>query len=175
MVGTFWLLATEEGGFGLNFNILETNLVNLSILLALLVYFGRNFLGKIMSERRSAIQLAIQEAERRQQEASLALTKQQENLAKAKSTAAQIKSDAEAAAQAAKAEILEQSAKDIERMRAEADRDIGSQRDRVVLELRQRISALAIDRVEAQLRSQMDESLQQKLIDQSIALLGGQL
>ncbi|NJK69970.1 MAG: F0F1 ATP synthase subunit B, partial [Microcoleus sp. SU_5_3] len=42
-MGTVLLLATEasrEGGFGLNFDILETNLINLSIVIGLLFYFG---------------------------------------------------------------------------------------------------------------------------------------
>ncbi|MEM1254426.1 MAG: F0F1 ATP synthase subunit B, partial [Cyanobacteria bacterium P01_H01_bin.21] len=37
---TVWLLASEEGGFGLNFDILETNLINLVIIIGVLVYFG---------------------------------------------------------------------------------------------------------------------------------------
>lgn len=175
MVENFWLLATEESGFGLNFNILETNLINLSILVALIVYFGRSFLGAIMAERRSTIEVAIQDAEKRQKEASEALAVQQKNLAEAQTTAVQIKADGEAAAKVAKENILAQASKDVQRMQDEAARDLTSQRDRVVVELRQRISALAVEKVEAQLRSQMDDELQQKLIDQSIGLLGGSL
>ncbi|MBX2865043.1 MAG: F0F1 ATP synthase subunit B [Leptolyngbyaceae cyanobacterium MAG.088] len=175
MVENFWLLATEESGFGLNFNILETNLVNLSILIALIVYFGRGFLGAVMAERRSNIEASIQDAEKRLKEASKALTEQQKNLAEAQATATQIKSDGEAAAKVAKDNILAQATKDVQRMKDDAARDLSSQRDRVVLELRQRISALAVEKVESQLRSQVDEGLQQKLIDQSIGLLGGSL
>ena len=175
MVENFWLLATEEGGFGLNFNILETNLVNLSILVALIVYFGRSFLGNVMAERRSAIEIAIEDAEKRQKEASEALAEQKRNLAEAQATAAQIKSDGEAAAKVAKENILAQASKDVQRMKDEAARDLTSQRDRVVAELRQQISALAIEKAETQLRSQLDDGLQQRLIDQSIGLLGGSL
>ncbi|EKV01825.1 ATP synthase, F0 subunit b [Leptolyngbya sp. PCC 7375] len=175
MVENFWLLATEESGFGLNFDILETNLVNLSILVALIVYFGRSFLGSIMAERRSSIEAAIQDAEKRLKEASKALGEQQKNLAEAQATAVQIKSDGEAAAKVAKDNILAQASKDVQRMKDEAARDLSSQRDRVVLELRQRISALAVEKVESQLRSQVDDGLQQRLIDQSIGLLGGSL
>ncbi|NEQ54892.1 MAG: F0F1 ATP synthase subunit B [Leptolyngbya sp. SIO3F4] len=175
MVENFWLLATEEGGFGLNFNILETNLVNLSILIALIVYFGRSFLGAIMAERRSAIEASIQDAEKRQKEASEALAVQKKNLAEAQATAVKIKADGEAAAKVAKENILAQASKDVQRMKDEAARDLTSQKDRVLVELRQRISALAIEKVETQLRSQVDEGTQQKLIDQSIGLLGGSL
>ena len=55
-MGTVLLLATEasgEGGFGLNFDILETNLINLVIIIAVLFYFGVRIVGKILTERRS--------------------------------------------------------------------------------------------------------------------------
>ena len=175
MVENFWLLATEEGGFGLNFNILETNLINLSILIALIVYFGKGFLGSVMAERRSTIEASIKDAEKRLKEASKALVEQQKNLADAQATAAKIKSDGEAAAKVAKDNIMAQAAKDIQRMKDDAARDLTSQRDRVVIELRQRVSALAVEKVEGQLRSQVDDGTQQKLIDQSIGLLGGSL
>ena len=149
MVGTFYLLATEEGGFGLNFDIIETNLINLTVLIGLLIYFGRNFLGQIMAERRLAIQASIQEAEKRQQDATLALNKQKENLAQAQSMAAQIKAEAEKTAKAASEEILAQAARDVKRMQDEAARDLSSQRDRVLSELRQRVSELAVSQVEA--------------------------
>jgi F-type H+-transporting ATPase subunit b len=58
-MGTVLLLATEasrEGGFGFNFDILETNLINLVIIIAVLFYFGRGFVGKILTERRSGIE-----------------------------------------------------------------------------------------------------------------------
>ena len=173
IIGTSLLLAAEEGGFGLNFNILETNLINLSILIGLLFYLGRNFLGKVMAERRLTIETAILEVEKRQQEAATALAEQQQLLTQAQSSAAKIKAEAEARSKVVRADILAQAERDIERMKSDADRDLNSQREKVIKELRQQVAALAIQRVESQLRDRMDDSLQKKLIDQSIALLGG--
>ena len=86
-MGTFFLLAEvahsaaselgeaeAHGGFGLNFDILESNLINLAILIGLLFYFGRSFLGKVLGERREKIETAIKEAEQRQKEAAAALS-----------------------------------------------------------------------------------------------------
>lgn len=47
--------AAEGGGWGLDFNILETNLVNLLIVYAILFYFGRGFLGKALGDRQATI------------------------------------------------------------------------------------------------------------------------
>ena len=59
--------AVGEGGFGLNLDILDTNLINLSIAIAAVVYLGRKFLGKILSDRTAAIEAQIKEAEQRKQ------------------------------------------------------------------------------------------------------------
>ncbi|QYO64887.1 hypothetical protein [Leptolyngbya sp. 7M] len=98
-MGTLILLTAEaahEGGFGLNFNILETNIINLAIVIGVLVYFGRNILGKILADRRSQIEQAIQEAEGRVKEAAAALAEQQRKLAQAQTEAQRIKANAEA-------------------------------------------------------------------------------
>ena len=57
------LLASE--GFGLNFNILQTNLINLAIVIGVLVWFLKGFLGGILERRRSAILQDLQDAEAR--------------------------------------------------------------------------------------------------------------
>jgi F-type H+-transporting ATPase subunit b len=90
------LLATEGSGFGLNFDLLETNLINLVIIWGVLFYFGRKFLGNTLSSRRSSIEEAILDAERRQQEAQQSLKQQEENLAQAQSKAKEIVAAAKA-------------------------------------------------------------------------------
>lgn len=166
--------AAEEGGLGLNFDILETNLINLVIIIAVLVYFGRSFLGKILVERRTKIEAAIQEAEKRKKEASASLAEQQQKLAQAQTEAKRIRAAAEESAKATKEEILAQAERDIQRMRALAEQDLSSQQERVVAELRQRLADMAMQQVKSQLESQLNDSVQQKLIDRSISLLGGQ-
>ncbi len=179
-MGTFWLLATEAGahashggGVGLNFDILETNLINLAIIIGVLFYFGRQFLGKILSERRSRIETAIQEAEGRKKEAAAALADAQQKLAEAQAEAARIRSEAQERAKAAKEAILAQAAADVERLKADSARDLDSERERAIAELRQRVAAMAIEKVESQLSSMLDQSAQEKLVDRSIAMLGG--
>ncbi len=175
-MGTLILLtaaAAEETGFGLNFNILDTNLINLAIVLGVVVYLARNFLGKTLSERRSQIEIAIKNAEKRKQEASAALANQQQKLAQAKTEAARIKTEAEASAKAASAEIMAQSVQDIERLKASAAQDLNSQQERVMTELRQRVAALAMEKVEARLNSGLSDDTQKQLVDRSIAMMGG--
>ncbi|MBE7380756.1 MAG: F0F1 ATP synthase subunit B [Leptolyngbya sp. SIO1E4] len=167
-----WLLASEEGGFGINFDILETNLINLAIIIGVLIYFGSKFLGNTLASRRASIEEAIQDAERRKREAAAALAEQQQNLAQAQFKAKEIVETAQKNAATVREEVLAQAKADIERLRSAAAQDMSSQQERVIRELRQRIAELSIARVERELPARLTADIQSQLIDKSIALLG---
>jgi len=188
IIDTVLLLATEAKeaaaeGFGINTDILGTNLFNLSILLGLIIFYGRKVLGQILGERQSKIAEALAEAENRKNIAANALAEEQKKLALAKQEAGQIINNArdraktvtaDIAAQAAvTADIAAQAELDIQRMRESAAKDLSAEQDRVLVELRQRITALALANVESQLSAGLEESVQQTLIDRSLANLGG--
>jgi F-type H+-transporting ATPase subunit b len=183
-MGTFYRLATEAamgeltesgGGFGLNFDILGSNIINLVIVIALLVYFLRGLIGKILTERQSGIATAIQEAEQRKRKATEELANEQQKLAQSQQEAQRIRENAESSAKAAKAEILAHVALEIQRLRETATQDTTSSQERAILELRQQVAAQAIKQVEAELLKKLSNNpkAQQQLIDRSIALLGG--
>jgi len=168
-----FLLATEEAGFGLHFDLLESNLVNLVIIIGVLVYFGKGFLGKILNERRDRIQTAIKEAEGRAKTAAESLADAQQKLAEAQKEAERIIADAQKRAESAKQEILAQNAQEIERMKASSAQEMNTERDRVIAELRSRVAAMALENVEGQLRDRLNDDRQKDLVDRSIAQIGG--
>lgn len=177
---TFILLGTAEaaaeaaeGGFGINFDILETNLINLAIVIGVVVYFGRGFLGNVLSDRRSKIEEAITEAEQRLKTAQESLADQQQKLAQAQAEADKIRRKAEEDAKVAREAILAQARVEIDRLRGQGGVEIETAKERAIAELRQRVTTMALQQVESQLRSELDEGRQQQLVDRSIALLGG--
>jgi F-type H+-transporting ATPase subunit b len=173
---TLLLLATEashEGGFGLNLDILDTNLINLAILIGVLLYFAPGVLGKILTARRTEIEEAITEAEKRQKEAAAALAEQQQKLTLAQTEAEQIKAKAEERAKTLKESMLAQAMRDVEKMKAAASQELNSERDRAIAQLRSITALRAIERVESQLKERLDDGAQQQLIDRSLGLLGG--
>lgn len=175
IMGTFFLLAAEaeHSGFGLNLDLLETNLINLAIIIGVLVYFGKKSLGKTLSDRQVQIETAIKEAEQRKEKAAAALAEQQQKLAQAQAEATRIRQEAETRAEAVRAAVMKQAEEDVERMKAAAAQDLTTQQDRVMNELRQRIATLAMQKAEQQLRSEVGEDTQRQLIDRSIARIGG--
>ncbi|MBH8578426.1 F0F1 ATP synthase subunit B [Nostocaceae cyanobacterium CENA369] len=186
IMGTFLLLAAEanavhselaegaaEGGFGLNIDIFETNLINLAILVGILFYFGRKVLSNILNERQANIATAIQEAEGRLKEAQISLSQAQEQLTQAQAEAQRIRKAAEENAQKAKEATLTRAAQDVERLKQTAAADLNTERERALAELRQRVAALALQKVESELRSGIADDVQQSIIDRSIAQVGG--
>ena len=177
MLGIGWLIAEaaveapEEGGFAAS--ILEANLVNLLIVIGLLVYFGRGFLGKILSERRSGIEVALKDAEERRQKAAAALADEQQKLAQAQQEATRIRSAAEERSVAVKAALLADADVEVQRMREGLSQDLNAERDRAIADLRQRVSNLALQKAESELPSRMTDELQTSMINRSIAMIGG--
>ncbi|MEG3439317.1 F0F1 ATP synthase subunit B [Pannus brasiliensis CCIBt3594] len=178
MLDNILFLATEaheaaEGGFGLNFNILETNLFNLAILLGLIVFYGRKVLGNILGDRRAKIAEALAEVEGRKNKAAAALAEEQKKLAEAKAEAGRIVSTANQRARVIADEIAKKADLDIAKMQEAATKDLSAEQERVLADLRKRIAELAIANVESRLAGGLEGSTQQTLIDRALANLGG--
>lgn len=75
----FTLLANEEG-ISLNLDILETGLLNIIMLLAILFVTGSDFLGSLLEERKSTIVNSVQDAEDRLNEAQKRVKEAQKQL-----------------------------------------------------------------------------------------------
>jgi F-type H+-transporting ATPase subunit b len=88
----FTLLAEHEG-IGLNLDILETGLLNILALLAILFYTGRDFLGSILEERKTAIVKSVQDAENRLNEAKKRLSDAEKQLSQANIVISEIKNE----------------------------------------------------------------------------------
>ena len=171
----YWLATeSEAAGFGLNFDILETNLINLVVVIGVLVYFVGGVLKKILAERSAAIEAEIQAAEKRQADAKVMLEAEEQKLAASKEEAANILATAKKGSEAAKAEILAEAAKEIERLKQGATQDTTNSQDRAVAELRRRTAELALEKVEAELQRRLtnNQQAQETLFDRSVALLG---
>ena len=88
----FTLLAEEEG-ISLNLDILETGLLNILALLAILIYTGRDFLGSALEERKTTIVKSVQDAEDRLNEAQKRLSEAEKQLSQANLVISEIKNE----------------------------------------------------------------------------------
>lgn len=170
-MGTFFYLANE--GFGLNLDILDTNLVNLGILIGLLLFYGRKFLTQLLTDRRSKIEAEIKQAEQRAQDAAAALAEAQQKLAQAQTEAEKIHQNALSRALEVKESILAQGKEEVARLQATASQELSTETDKVIAEIKAQIVSLALAKAETELKGNLDSSVQEKLTERSIAQLGG--
>jgi F-type H+-transporting ATPase subunit b len=177
MIETLLFLAEAhsevESGFGLNLDIFETNLINLTLLVGILVYFGKPVLSKILTERRSKIAEQIQAVEQKKKQAEVTLANEQKKLEEAKVTAAKIRSEATTNAEKARETILAQGEKEVQRLKEVAGKDLSSEQEKAIAQLRERVVALALENAKSQMENMLNDDVQRKLIDSSIAKLGG--
>jgi F-type H+-transporting ATPase subunit b len=172
MIATLPQLLASHGSFGLNFNLFETNIINLAIVIAGLVWFLRGFLGGILERRRTAILTDLRDAEERLSSATTALAEVQSGLADAQQKAEQIRADGKARADAIRLESEQRTIEEIARMKQAASSDLANEASRVSDQLRRDTALKAIEKALAALPGKLDETAQAKLIDQSIQSLG---
>jgi F-type H+-transporting ATPase subunit b len=166
------LLASHGGGFGLNLNLFETNIINLAIVIAGLVWFLRGFLGGILDRRRQAILADLKDADDRLAAATSALETVKKDLAEAQQRAESIRADGQARADAIRLESEKRTVEEMARLRQDSAADLDAEAARVTAQLRREAARLAIEKALATLPGKLDASTQARLIDQSIQSLG---
>ncbi len=152
----------------LNFNLLETNLVNLAIVIGVLFWFLRGFLGGILERRRSAILQDLQDAEARLKTATEELTKAQSELAAAQQKAEQIRIDGQKRAAAIRAEGEKRTISVMASIKQGASADADAEASRIKDALRREAALAAIDKVLNDLPGRLDDAAQSRLIDSTI-------
>jgi F-type H+-transporting ATPase subunit b len=167
-----YLFLASHGSFGFNLNPFETNIINLAIVIAGLVYFLRGFLGGILERRRAAILADLKDVEDRLASASTALAAAQKELADSQARAERIRADGVSRAQAIRLDSEKRTVEEMARIKQDSASDLQSEASRVSDQLRREAARLAIEKALATLPGRLDASTQARLIDQSIQSLG---
>jgi F-type H+-transporting ATPase subunit b len=162
----------HHGGFGLNLNLLDTNIINLVIVIGVLVWFLRGFLGGMLERRRQTILAELSDAEERLKVANAAVAQAQKDLATAQQKAEQIRIDGQARAEAVRSESERRTIEDMARLKQDAVADLNAEAARVTDQLRRQAARQAIEKALASLPGKLDDAAQARLIDQSINTLG---
>jgi len=169
---TFSLLFASEG-FGINLNLLETNLINLIIVIGVLGWFLKGFLGGILERRRQAILHDLDDAETRLKKATADLAKAQADLAAAQQKAETILADGKARAEAIRLDGEKRTISAMAALKQDALSELTAEGARLSEQLRREAAMAAIDKVMAELPGRLDANGQSRLIDASIANLEG--
>ena len=166
------LLGSHGGGFGLNLNLFDTNIINLAIVIAGLVWFLKGFLGGILERRRANILAELKDAEDRLAAATASLAEVQKGLSESQARAEKILADGGVRAQAIRLESERRTVEEMARIKQESASNLDAEASRVMAQLRREAARLAIEKALASLPGRLDATTQARLIDQSIQSLG---
>ena len=165
-------LFANHGGFGLNLNLFETNIVNLAIVIFGLYKFLPNFLGSILERRRAIILADLKDAEERLATATSSLAQAQQDLAAAQQKAEQIRADGKVRAEAIRLESEKRTIEEMARVKQGAAADLDAEAARVSNQLRREAARLAIEKALATLPGKLSADAQAQLVNHSIQSLG---
>lgn len=171
----FTLLA-GNGSIGLNLDILETGVINITILVGILIYTGKDFLGSILQERKSTIVKSVQDAEDRLNEANRRLSEAQKQLSQAHVVISEIRNET----QSAKTNLLKSDANIAKKeLVTRFNRAISAFRSKeriIFLEVKQQIISLVLKRSAAQAKETFGSKTRARaLINETIQKLEGDL
>ena len=142
---SFTLLANEEG-ISINLDILETGLLNILALVAILVYTGKDFLGSSLEERKAIIVKSVQDSKNRLNEAQKRLTEAEKQLKQASFVINEIKNETILT----KKKLLEsdsyEAKKDLKISFDRAVESFQSKERQIFLEIKQQIISLILQR-----------------------------
>ena len=164
-------LSNENEGFGINPDLLDTNLVNIVLLLGLLFVVLGNALGENLSQRQEQIIADVENAENQMSSAKQRMTE-----AKAQWSQVQIVID-ETKNQTLKTKnnlvdaAFKQATEDVDQRVKTATSVISSREQRVYDEITEQITDLALNQVVTKLKKQLGAQEQKVLIDSRIKKL----
>ena len=137
--------------------ILESNVLNFVVVFTFLIYALGKFLPKATKERQSELEKAIENANKARVSAELKLQELEDELKKSKLDAQSIIETAKASADKLKNQILDEAKKEVDRMNANALKEIDLQKSLAISAIRKEIVTKAFELTEKSIEDKKDE------------------
>ena len=157
-------------GFGFNGNILETNLINLSVVIAVVVSFGGDALRSLLDNRKQTILNNLQEADLKAKEAENKLVQAQAQLELAKKKAIEISKQGILNAKQEQKQSIRQTQEDISRLEEVKQETIRFQQQKAISQVSQQVVSLALNQVREKLSSRLDPTFHSSVNNFNIVL-----
>ncbi len=158
-------------GFGFNTNILETNIINLAVVIAVVISFVGDALRSLLENRKQTVLNNLREADQRALEAQEKLNQAKAQLELSKKKAAEIREQGVNTAEQEKVQTTRQTEKDIARLEELKKETINLQQQKVVSQISQQVVALALTKVRNTLEKSLDETFHSSVNNFNIVLL----
>jgi len=170
-INTFASVAESEG-FGINTDLIETNVLNLAVVIGVLVYFGKDILSDTLKTRKEAILKSLQDADNKFQEATDKLNEAKKQFEFAKVKAEEIRAQGLVTADKSSKKLLARVEDDIKRLEESKVATLRFEEEKAITEVCEKVSRLALEQAVENLNKRLDPALQKRIIQLNIALLG---
>jgi F-type H+-transporting ATPase subunit b len=162
-------------GFGFNTNLLETNILNLAVVLPLVFSFGKDTLTAILDSRREKILNSLRSADDRFKQAQLELDAAKSELAFAATKVKEIQNDGRKTMEALRLEETKRYEELHQRFDELKEETVRLEEEKVVTAFRQQLISAAFEKAIEGIRARMNAELHQKYIDAKITLMDSTL
>nr|QST18765.1 ATP synthase CF0 subunit I [Camellia brevistyla]UKE80940.1 ATP synthase CF0 subunit I [Camellia meiocarpa]USN93736.1 ATP synthase CF0 subunit I [Camellia oleifera var. oleifera]USN93822.1 ATP synthase CF0 subunit I [Camellia oleifera var. oleifera]USN93994.1 ATP synthase CF0 subunit I [Camellia oleifera var. oleifera] len=162
----------SAGSFGFNTDILATNPINLSVVLGVLIFFGKGVLSDLLDNRKQRILNTIRNSEELRRRAIEQLEKARSRLRKVEMEADQFRVNGYSEIEREKLNLINSTYKTLEQLENYKNETIRFEQQRAVNQVRQRVFQQALQGALGTLNSCLNNELHLRTISANIGMFG---
>nr|YP_010929446.1 CF0 subunit I [Galpinia transvaalica]WKK48587.1 CF0 subunit I [Galpinia transvaalica] len=162
----------SAGSFGFNTDILATNPINLSVVLGVLIFFGKGVLSDLLDNRKQRILNTIRNSEELREGAIEQLEKARARLRKVEIEAEQFRVNGYSEIEQEKLNLINSTYKTLEQLENYKNETIHFEQQRAINQVRQRIFQQALQGALGTLNSCLNNELHLRTISANIGMFG---
>nr|YP_010982789.1 CF0 subunit I [Cordia monoica]WOH22015.1 CF0 subunit I [Cordia monoica] len=162
----------SAGSFGFNTDILATNPINLSVVVGVLIFFGKGVLSDLLDNRKQRILKTIQNSEELRGVAIEQLEKARSRLRKVEMEAEQFRVNGYSEIEREKWNLINSTYKTLEQLENFKNETIQFEQQRAINQVRQRVFQQALQGALGTLNSCLNNELHLRTISANIGMLG---
>nr|YP_009647221.1 ATP synthase CF0 subunit I [Marshallia graminifolia]YP_009647307.1 ATP synthase CF0 subunit I [Marshallia trinervia]YP_009647393.1 ATP synthase CF0 subunit I [Marshallia obovata]YP_009647478.1 ATP synthase CF0 subunit I [Marshallia grandiflora]YP_009647648.1 ATP synthase CF0 subunit I [Marshallia mohrii]YP_009647734.1 ATP synthase CF0 subunit I [Marshallia caespitosa]YP_009647820.1 ATP synthase CF0 subunit I [Marshallia legrandii]QBY40031.1 ATP synthase CF0 subunit I [Marshallia graminifo len=159
------------GSFGFNTDILATNLINLSVVLGVLIFFGKGVLSDLLDNRKQRILNTIRNSEELREGAIEQLEKARARLRKVEIEADQFRVNGYSEIEREKLNLIDSTYKTLEQLENYKNETINFEQQKASNQVRQRVFQQALEGALGTLNSCLNNELHLRTISANISIL----
>nr|YP_010372667.1 ATP synthase CF0 B subunit [Salacca zalacca]UPE50303.1 ATP synthase CF0 B subunit [Salacca zalacca]UXX42416.1 ATP synthase CF0 subunit I [Salacca zalacca]WGM80881.1 ATP synthase CF0 subunit I [Salacca wallichiana] len=168
----FWGHWPSAGSFGFNTDILATNPINLSVVLGVLIFFGKGVLNDLLDNRKQRILSTIRNSEELRKGAIEQLERARTRLRKVEIEADEYRMNGYSEIEREKENLINATCDTLERLENYKNETLHFEQQRAINQVRQRVFQQALQGALGTLNSCLNSELHFRTIRANIGILG---
>nr|YP_010261622.1 ATP synthase CF0 subunit I [Fritillaria fusca]UIB40703.1 ATP synthase CF0 subunit I [Fritillaria fusca] len=162
----------SAGSFGFNTDILATNPINLSVVLGVLIFFGKGVLNDLLDNRKQRILSTIRNSEELRKGTIEQLERARARLRKVEIEADEYRMNGYSDIEREKVNLIKATSESLERLENYKNETLHFEQQRTINQVRQRVFQQALQRALGTLNSCLNNELHLRTISANINTLG---